>query len=37
MDFEVGIRGGLVFDGTGAEPVEADVGIVGDTVAAVGD
>ena len=37
MDFEVAIRGGLVFDGTGAEPVEADVGIVGDTIAAVGD
>ena len=37
MDFKVAIRGGLVFDGTGAEPVEADVGIVGDTIAAVGD
>ena len=37
MDFDVAIRGGLVFDGTGAEPVRADVGVVGDTIAAVGD
>ncbi len=37
MDFEVAIRGGLVFDGTGADPLEADVGIVGDTVVALGD
>ena len=37
MDFEVAIRGALVLDGTGAEPDEADVGIVGDTIAAVGD
>ena len=37
MDFEVAIRGGLVFDGTGTEPAETDVGIVGDAIAAVGD
>ena len=36
MDFEVAIRGALVLDGTGADPIEADVGIVGDTIAAVG-
>ena len=37
MDFEVAIRGGLVFDGTGADALRADVGVVGDTIAAVGD
>ena len=37
MDFDIAIRGGLVFDGTGADPLEVDVGIVGDTIAAVGD
>ncbi len=37
MDFEVAIRGGLVFDGTGAAPMRADVGVVGDTIVAVGD
>ncbi len=37
MDFEVAIRGGLVFDGDGADPARADVGIVGDTIVAVGD
>ena len=36
-DFDIAIVGGLVFDGTGAEPVRADVGIAGDTIAAVGD
>ena len=36
MDFEVAIRGGLVFDGTGTDPVEADIGIVGDSIVAVG-
>ncbi len=30
------IRGGLVVDGTGAEPVEADVGIAGDRIVTVG-
>ncbi len=39
MDFEVAIRGGLVFDGTGADSdTEADVSaVVGDTIVAVGD
>ena len=36
-DFDIAIVGGLVFDGTGAGPTEAGVGIVGDTIAAVGD
>lgn len=30
------IRGGLVYDGTGAAPIEADVAIRGDRIAAVG-
>lgn len=33
--FDVIIRGGTVVDGTGAEPRTADVGIVGDRIAAV--
>ena len=35
--FDLIIRGGHVVDGSGAEPIEADVGIVGDTIAAVGN
>src|SRR5262245_27875145 len=35
MDFDVVIRGGTVIDGTGAPARRADVGIVGDRVAAV--
>ena len=35
-DFDIAIVGGLVFDGTGAEPAKADVGMVGDTITAVG-
>jgi len=34
--YELVIRGGLVVDGTGAEPREADVALAGDRVAAVG-
>ena len=37
MDFDIAIRGGLVLDGTGADPLRADVGVVGDAIAAVGD
>ena len=29
------IKGGTIFDGTGAEPFEADVGIAGDKIAFV--
>ena len=36
-DFDVLIRGGTVYDGTGAPPIPADVGIVDDTIAAIGD
>ena len=36
-DFDIAIRGGLVFDGDGADPVRADVGIVGDAIVSVGD
>ncbi|MGA1383821.1 MAG: N-acyl-D-amino-acid deacylase family protein [Steroidobacteraceae bacterium] len=35
--FTVLIRGGRIFDGTGAAPIEADIGLVGDRVAAIGD
>lgn len=35
--FSVLIRGGLVYDGTGSEPVVADVGLIRDRVAAIGD
>ncbi len=36
-DYDVVIRGGTVYDGTGAVGRPADVGIRGDTIAAVGD
>ncbi len=36
-DYEVVIRGGTVYDGSGGEPYIADVAIAGDTVAAIGD
>ncbi|NUT09583.1 MAG: amidohydrolase family protein [Nonomuraea sp.] len=36
MRFDVVISGGRVLDGTGAPPYRADVGITGDTIAAVG-
>ncbi len=36
-DFDILIRNGLVCDGSGKEPFPADVGIRGDTIAAVGD
>lgn len=35
--FDLLIRGGTVLDGTGGEPLRADVGIVGDRVAAMGN
>lgn len=37
MDFDFVLRGATVFDGTGAKPFRADVGIVGERIAAVGD
>ena len=35
--YDVIIRGGTVYDGSGGQPVVADVGIVRDSIAAVGD
>jgi N-acyl-D-amino-acid deacylase len=35
--YDVVIRGGTVYDGSGAPPSRADVGIRGDTIVAVGD
>lgn len=36
MAFDLVIRGGLVVDGTGAEPFHADVGIEGNRITALG-
>jgi len=36
-DYDIVIRNGTVFDGTGVEPVQADVAIIGDRIAAVGN
>src|SRR5437870_3015510 len=36
-DFDIIIRGGTVYDGTGAEPRHVDVAIRGDRIAGVGD
>src|SRR6185312_15995528 len=35
-EFDLVIRGGTVVDGTGGVPIEADVGIKGDRIAAIG-
>src|ERR1044072_5737711 len=37
QQFDVIIRGGTVYDGTGRTPVKADVGIKGDRIVAVGN
>jgi N-acyl-D-amino-acid deacylase len=37
QSFDIIIRGGTVYDGTGRPPVKADVGIKGDRIAAVGN
>ena len=37
MDFDYTLRGATVFDGSGAKPFRADIGISGDRIAAVGD
>lgn len=34
--FDLLIRGGLIVDGTGGAPIEADVGVSGTRIAAVG-
>ena len=36
-DYDVILRHGTVYDGTGAAPTVADVAIAGDTIAAIGD
>ncbi|MDX1396041.1 MAG: D-aminoacylase [Gemmatimonadota bacterium] len=36
-DYDVVIRGGTVYDGSGDAPLVADVAIAGDTIAAIGD
>jgi N-acyl-D-amino-acid deacylase len=35
--FDVIVRGGLVYDGLGTPPRHADIGVRGDTIAAIGD
>jgi len=37
LDYEIIIRGGTVYDGSGGTPFVADIGINADTVAAIGD
>src|SRR5439155_15280926 len=36
VSYDVVIRGGAVYDGTGADPIDTDVAIAGDTIAHVG-
>ena len=36
-EFDVIIKGGTVFDGSGGEPKQADVAIRGDRIAGIGD
>ncbi|NNF02989.1 MAG: D-aminoacylase [Rhodothermales bacterium] len=36
-DYDVIVRGGTVYDGSGEQPIRADVGIRADTIAVVGD
>ena len=36
MEFDVVVRGGLVFDGRGRLPVRADLGIMSDRITAIG-
>jgi N-acyl-D-amino-acid deacylase len=35
--FDVILSGGQIIDGTGAPPVRADIGIIGDTIVSIGD
>lgn len=36
-DYDIILRNGTIYDGTGAEPITGDVAIVGDKIAGVGD
>ena len=36
-DFDLIVRGGTLYDGTGAKPLQADVAIRGDRIAGIGD
>jgi N-acyl-D-amino-acid deacylase len=36
-DYDIILRGGTIYDGTGSEPVVADLAISGDRIAAIGD
>ena len=36
-DYDVIIRGGTIYDGSGGEPYTADLALAGDTIAAIGD
>ena len=36
-DFDIIVKGGTVYNGTGAEPKHADVAIRGDRIAGIGD
>jgi N-acyl-D-amino-acid deacylase len=36
-DFDIVIKGGMVYDGSGGKPIRADVGINGDKVVKIGD
>ena len=36
MSYDVVIRGGAVYDGTGSGPVQTDLAIAGDTIAHIG-
>ncbi|MBP3634591.1 MAG: amidohydrolase family protein [Oscillospiraceae bacterium] len=37
MHYDTIIRGGMIYDGTGAAPVAADVAVMGDKIAKIGD
>src|SRR5437773_9841429 len=36
-DFDIIVKGGTVYDGTGAEPKHADVAVRGDRITGIGD
>ena len=37
IEYDVRIRGGTIYDGSGSAPVVADLAIQGDSIAAIGD